>query len=80
MEIGVDAEAGVPAAGATRLHVAGVNDETMEPGLEPLGIAQRRQIPPGAEQRLLRGVLRTIAITEDPVGEGVAAIDVLRRQ
>lgn len=49
----------------------------MEPGLEPLGIAQRRQIPPGAEQRLLGGVLRPVAITEDPVGEGIAAIDVL---
>ncbi len=52
----------------------------MEPGLEPLGLAQCRQIPPGAEQRLLRGILRTVAITKDPVGEGVAAIDVLRRQ
>ena len=76
----MDAEAGVPAAGATRLHVAGVNDETMEPGLEPLRIAQRRQIPPGADQRLLRGILRTVAVTEDAVREGEAAIDVLRRQ
>ena len=76
----MDAEAGIPAAGATRLHVAGVDDEPMEPGLEPLGVAQRRQVPPGAEQRLLRGILRTVAITKDPVGEGVAAIDVLRRQ
>ena len=76
----VNAEASVPAAGATRFHVAGVNDESMEPGLEPLGIAQRRQIPPGAEQRLLSRVLRPVAITEDPVGEGEAAIDVLRRE
>lgn len=76
----VDAEAGVPAAGATRLHVAGVNDETMEPCLEPLGIPQRRKVLPGTDQRLLRGVLRTVAVTEDPVRECEAAIDVLRRQ
>ena len=29
----MNAVGGVPAAGATRLHVAGVNDETMEPCL-----------------------------------------------
>ena len=76
----MDAEAGVPAPGATRFHVTGVDDEPMEPGLKALWIAQRRKIAPCAEQRLLGGILRPVPVPKDPVGEGVAAIDVLRRK
>jgi hypothetical protein len=57
-----------------------VDDEAMEPGLEPLVVAKRREVPPGADQRLLHCVLRPVAVAQDPVGEGVAAVDVLRRK
>jgi peptide-methionine (R)-S-oxide reductase len=75
-----ESDPGVPAARAARFRVAGMNDETMQPGVETLGLAQRRQVAPGAEQRLLRRVLGTVAVAQDPHGEGKAAVDVLRRQ
>ena len=40
---------GDPPALATRVRVTGVDDESMEPCLEPLRVAQRRQVAPGAD-------------------------------
>src|SRR4029078_2114155 len=52
----------------------------MEPGIEPLRVAERRKVAPGAEERLLGGVLSTMGIAQDPVRQGVAAIHVTRRE
>jgi hypothetical protein len=71
---------GIPALCPARLRVAGVDDEAVQPGVESLGIAERRKVPPRAKQRLLAGILGAVLVAQDPVGEGVAAIDVARGQ
>jgi hypothetical protein len=60
---------------AARLDVARVHDEPVEPGIESLDVTKRGQVAPGAQQRLLDSVLRPMRVAQDPVGEGVAAID-----
>ena len=67
----------IPAAFTAGLYVAGVDDEAVEPGIEAFGVAKGRQVAPGAEQRLLGRVLGAMRVAEDPVGERIAAIDVL---
>jgi hypothetical protein len=57
-----------------------VNDQPVEPGIEALGVAERREVAPDAEERLLAGVLGAVGIAQDPVGQGVAAIHVARRE
>ena len=42
---------------ATRLRVAGMDDEAMEPGIEPFRLAEGRQVAPGTEECLLGCVL-----------------------
>jgi hypothetical protein len=38
----------------------------MEPGIEAVDVAQRRQLAPGEHQRLLDGVLGETEIAQDP--------------
>jgi hypothetical protein len=40
----------------------------MEPGIEPIGVAQPRQIAPGSDQCLLDRVSRELGIPEDESG------------
>src|SRR6478752_5502590 len=65
---------------AAGFRVAGVDDQAMEPGVKPLAVAQGREVTPGAEHRLLGGILRTVWITQDPKGEGIAVVDARRHQ
>ena len=51
---------------ATRFGVAGIHEEPMGPGLEPIGIPEARQMTPRVEQCLLRGVLGEVRVTQDP--------------
>jgi peptide-methionine (R)-S-oxide reductase len=74
------ADAGVPAACPARFRIAGVDDEAVEPGIEALRLAQRRQVAPGTEERLLGGVLGTIPVAQDAHRQGEAAVDVARRK
>src|SRR6476620_9635222 len=53
----------------------GVDEQSMEPGVEPVGVAQRRQVPPAADHRLLDGVSRELAVTEDQAGGRVQPRD-----
>jgi len=46
----------------------------MQPRIEPLDVSKRGQVAPGAEQRLLRSILRAVRVAEDPVREGVSAV------
>ena len=71
-----DLHAGIVATLAACLRVTGMHDQAREPGIEPARVPQRGQIAPGAEQRLLRRVLRAMHITQDAVGQGEAAIGV----
>jgi len=57
---GIDLErpnASHPAAFASRLGVTGVHDQSMEPGIEALRVAQGGQVAPGTDEGLLRHVL-----------------------
>ncbi len=77
---GKDSECCVPTLRAARLRVAGIDDETVQPGVESFGIAERRKVTPRAKQCLLAGILGAVLVAQDAIGEGVAAIDVARGQ
>ena len=68
------------AAFAAGLRVAGVDDEAVQPSVEAVDVAEHRQVAPCAQQGLLRGVLGTVRVAQDPVGKGVAAIGGRRHQ
>ncbi len=59
------------ALGGPELIAAGVEEEPVQPGLEAIGIAQSRQVPPAADERLLDGVLGTIRVPQDESSRGV---------
>jgi hypothetical protein len=42
----------------------------MEPGVETLGLAEPRKLPPGRDERLLHGVLGPSDVTQDPMRDG----------
>ena len=52
----------------------------MEPGVEAVGIAQRREVAPGGDERLLGRVLGASVVTEDQAGSGVEPADRDARQ
>src|SRR5689334_20362739 len=45
-----------------------VGEQPLQPGIEPVRIAETGQVAPGADQRLLDGVARELAIAEDQAG------------
>ena len=51
---------------AARFGVAGVDEEPVGPGLEPVRIPQPGQVLPRVEQRPLRGILGQVRVTQDP--------------
>ena len=67
-----------PAPVRSRLDVAGVDGQLVQPGVEAGRVLQGRQVPPGTEQRLLCRVLGSMAVAEDPERQRVAAVDGLR--
>ena len=46
----------------------------MQPGLEPIGIAERPQVPPGHDEGRLDGVLGEIGVAQDPVRDRHAPV------
>ena len=58
-----------------RLVVAGVHEQTTQPGVEPMRIAQRPQVGPGADERVLHGILRAAAIAQDEGGGREQPVD-----
>ena len=48
-----------------------VDDEAMQPGVEPVGISESRQLPPGADERLLDRVARELGVPENESGGSV---------
>src|SRR5919109_1495934 len=54
-----------PGALAARLGVAGVDERPLEPGVEPVRIAEAAQLTPGDHQRLLHGILGQADVAED---------------
>ena len=51
---------------ASSLGMAGVDEQPVGPGLEPVRIPQRGQVPPRLEQRPLRRVLGQVRVAQDP--------------
>src|SRR5690349_10908923 len=45
-----------------------VGEQPLQPGIEPVRIAETGQVAPGADHRLLDGVARELAIAEDQAG------------
>ncbi len=51
----------------TRLLDADMGEESMNPGVEPVRIAEVPKITPGDHQRVLQGILGPIDVPEDPL-------------
>jgi hypothetical protein len=56
------------------LGVAGAHQEPVGPGLQPIRIAERGQVLPCIEQRLLGGVLGERRVTQDPPRDRVHGV------
>ena len=54
---------------------AGVDGEPMEPGVEPVRVAQAREVAPGADERLLDRIARELRVPEDEAGGRVQPRD-----
>ena len=52
-----------------RLADADTDDETMEPRIEPIRIAESSHVTPGDHQRVLQGILGSVDIAQDPMGK-----------
>ena len=66
---GQDPDVRVPGAHPARFRVTGIDEEALQPGVEPVRIAETGQLTPGDHQRLLNGVLGPSDIPEDPLGD-----------
>jgi len=66
-----EAEVRRPVASATALGVASANEEPVRPRVKARGVAERREITPDGEQRLLRRVLGKVEVAQpaDQTGE-----------
>ena len=53
----------------------GVDGQAMEPGVEPVGITQPRQVVPGSDERLLDRVAGQLRVAEDEAGGPVQPRD-----
>jgi hypothetical protein len=59
---------------AHRLREAGTDDESMEPRVESVRIAEPWKVAPGDHERFLQGILGPIDVAKDPLGERVEAV------
>ena len=62
-----------PAAGPER-HPRGVDGDPLQPRLEPLGLAEARQLAPRGNERLLGGVAGVGLVAENRAGQSVHGI------
>jgi len=60
--------------GAPSLVRARVDEQSVEPRVEPLAFAQPAQVSPRPDQRLLDRVLGCVRIAQDPGGDGEQAV------
>ncbi len=71
---GHDAQVCDAAALARCLADAHVGQDAVEPGAEPVRIAEAREVTPGDHQRVLQGVLGPVDVPKDPVRNREAAV------
>ena len=55
----------------TRFAIARPHEHLMKPGIEPIGVAQAPDVPPGGDERLLGRILGLTLVAEDQPGDGV---------
>jgi hypothetical protein len=60
--------------GAADVVGAGVDEESMQPSVESIAVAQTAQVAPGPDERVLDGILRGIPIAQDPPRDRVQAV------
>jgi hypothetical protein len=63
-----------------RVIGAGVDEKSVEPGIEPLTVAKAAEVPPGPDEGVLHGILRGIPIAEDPSRDRVQPVVCGRRE
>ena len=73
--MGVELDLDRPPAPAARLVEAGVDGQAMEPGVEPIGVTQPRQVAPGSDEGLLDRVAGELRVPEDEAGGPVQPRD-----
>ncbi len=61
-------------SGSSSLVGAGMDEQTMEPRVEPTVLTESAKVSPGADQRLLDGILGRIRVAQDPAGDGEEAV------
>jgi hypothetical protein len=71
---GPDRDLHWPPSSAAYLVLARVDEESMEPGVEPVSVAKPAQVAPRSDERVLDGVLRSILIAKDPSRDRVKAV------
>ena len=75
---GVSMRAPKDSLGRRRLRLrqvtTGVDQQPMQPGLEPIRFAQAAQVAPAAHDGVLGGVLGGLAVAKDPVGDAEEAL------
>ena len=68
LSIEIELDLDDPAAPTAGQVEAGVDGQAMEPGIEPVGITQSRQVAPGPDEGLLDRVAGQLRIPEDEAG------------
>jgi hypothetical protein len=56
---------------------AGVDEDPVEPWLEPRRVSKRRPLPPGLLERVVGGVLRIGRVPQDRPGQAVGGVEVV---
>ena len=64
----------------SRLGVAGVDEDPVEPCLEPIEVAQGGEVPPDLDEGYLDRVLGEVGVAQDPMGDEDAAVADLTNQ
>ena len=79
------AKVGRPATLARRMRDADIRDDTIDPPIEPIRIAEPTKVAPGDHQRVLESILGSVDVAEDairereePVARGADQVDECR--
>ena len=66
-----------PVAGAPEAVATDVDEDSSEPGIELLGIAEAVMLPPCSDERVVGRILGLLCVAEDEPGEAVGRVEAL---